>query len=195
MLTLTRRAGERITIGANIEVTVLDVSGGKVKIGISAPRELPVYRGELVDRIEAENKRAMARTTVTNAPDEHTIAFPGGLFGMGENRRFVLCEIDDGHPCRVLVSRADSSVQLLVADVAEHFPDYPIEAALKAAGASPEDAAVAVIVRAPADGSQATANLIAPVVISTSSREGVQIILEDPMLSTAVPFTAPIPKR
>lgn len=195
MLTLTRRVGERIAIGANIEVIVLDVSGGKVKIGIKAPRELPVYRGELVDRIEAENKRAMAQTGITSVGDEFTIAFPGGLFGMGEHKQFVLCELDEGHPCRVLVSRLDPSVQLMVADVSEYFPDFPIELVHQATGVSPEEAAIAVVVRIPADGSQPTANLMAPIVVSLSTREGVQIILEDASLPASAPFTAPLPAK
>ena len=195
MLTLTRRIGERITIGANVEITVLDVSGAKVKIGIKAPRELPVYRGELVDRIEAENKRAAASTTVATVSENLIITFPGGLFGMGDNQQFILCELAAGHPCRMLVSRKDPSVQLMVADVGEHFPDYPVEAAVTAAGFTLEEAAVAVVITAPAKGGQPVANLLAPVVMSTTSRQGIQVILEESGLSVGVPFTATFPAK
>lgn len=62
MLTLTRKAGERIQIGDDIVVVVRDVRGGHVKIGIEAPRSWPVYRGELYDAIQEEN-RAAARAS------------------------------------------------------------------------------------------------------------------------------------
>ena len=62
MLTLTRRAGERIRIGDDIIVVVREVRGGHVKIGIDAPRSWPVYRGELYDAIQEEN-RAAARAS------------------------------------------------------------------------------------------------------------------------------------
>ena len=54
MLVLTRRTGEGIMIGDEIEVKVLEVSGEKVRVGIEAPREINVYRTEVFERIEAE---------------------------------------------------------------------------------------------------------------------------------------------
>lgn len=54
MLVLTRRIGEGIMIGDDIEVKVLDVSGEKVRVGIDAPREVGVYRTEVFERIESE---------------------------------------------------------------------------------------------------------------------------------------------
>jgi carbon storage regulator len=47
VLILTRRKGERIEIGDNIQVMVTDIVGGQVKIGIVAPKEIPVRRSEL----------------------------------------------------------------------------------------------------------------------------------------------------
>lgn len=49
MLIITRRQGERIMIGDDIVLTVLEVSGGSVRIGIEAPRSTPVHREELLD--------------------------------------------------------------------------------------------------------------------------------------------------
>lgn len=49
MLILTRREGETLLIGDNIEVTVVAVQGGQVRLGITAPREVQVLREELVD--------------------------------------------------------------------------------------------------------------------------------------------------
>jgi len=54
MLVLTRRTGEGIMIGDEIEVKILDVSGEKVRVGIDAPREINVYRTEVFERIESE---------------------------------------------------------------------------------------------------------------------------------------------
>lgn len=58
MLVLTRRAGESITIGDNIVVTVVMVSGGQVRVGISAPRSVPVLREEIYKAVQEENRAA-----------------------------------------------------------------------------------------------------------------------------------------
>lgn len=52
MLIVTRRQGERIMVGDDIVIEVLEVSGGSVRIGIEAPRSLPVYREELLNGSE-----------------------------------------------------------------------------------------------------------------------------------------------
>ena len=54
MLILTRRTGETLIIGDNIRVTVLDVSGNQIRLGVTAPREVPVHREEVAERIRAE---------------------------------------------------------------------------------------------------------------------------------------------
>ena len=54
MLVLSRKAGERIWIGDDISVTVVRISGGGVRIGIEAPKEMPVVREEL--KLEMEQK-------------------------------------------------------------------------------------------------------------------------------------------
>lgn len=59
MLALTRRKGESLVINNNIEVTVLEVRGDQVKIGINAPKEIPVYRQEVYAQIQEENKESM----------------------------------------------------------------------------------------------------------------------------------------
>ena len=46
MLVLTRRLGEALTIGVNVTVTVLEIRGGQVRIGIDAPTDIPVHRTE-----------------------------------------------------------------------------------------------------------------------------------------------------
>ncbi|WP_444900305.1 carbon storage regulator CsrA [Microbulbifer sp. VAAC004] len=56
MLILKRRTGELLRIGANVSVTVLEVKGNQVKIGISAPRSLPIHREEIYVRIQKQLK-------------------------------------------------------------------------------------------------------------------------------------------
>ncbi len=59
MLALTRKKGESLVINNNIEVTVLEIRGDQIKLGISAPKEVPVYRKELYVQIQEENKNAL----------------------------------------------------------------------------------------------------------------------------------------
>ncbi|WP_143732606.1 carbon storage regulator CsrA [Microbulbifer sp. GL-2] len=56
MLVLKRRTGENLRIGSNVSVTVLEVQGNQVKIGISAPKSLPIHREEIYLRIKREQK-------------------------------------------------------------------------------------------------------------------------------------------
>lgn len=54
MLVLTREVSERIRIGDNIIVTVLDIKGTKVRLGIDAPRDVPVHRDEVDEAVQAQ---------------------------------------------------------------------------------------------------------------------------------------------
>ncbi|MGG4126694.1 carbon storage regulator CsrA [Paenibacillus illinoisensis] len=58
MLVLTRKKGESIVISDNIVLTVLSVDGENVKIGIAAPRDIDIYRKEVLDAIEQNNQNA-----------------------------------------------------------------------------------------------------------------------------------------
>jgi carbon storage regulator len=59
MLILARRMSESIIISDDIEVSVIDIKGDQVKIGINAPRTVKVYRKEVYEAIQRENKAAM----------------------------------------------------------------------------------------------------------------------------------------
>jgi carbon storage regulator len=65
MLILSRKAGEKIIINGDIEVTVTEIKGGEVRIGIKAPKNISVYREEVYTRIQEENKNAI----VAKSPD------------------------------------------------------------------------------------------------------------------------------
>ena len=58
MLVLTRKPGEKIFIGDNMSMTVVEVKGDSVRIAVDAPREVKIYRGEIYEAIIAENKAA-----------------------------------------------------------------------------------------------------------------------------------------
>ena len=58
MLVLSRQRDETIMIGDDIEVTVVDIRGDKVRLGINAPKEISVHRKEVYDAIRRENRAA-----------------------------------------------------------------------------------------------------------------------------------------
>ena len=58
MLVLSRRAGESVVLGEDITITVLEVRGDVVRVGIDAPRSLKVHRAELLAQLEEENRQA-----------------------------------------------------------------------------------------------------------------------------------------
>ena len=64
MLALTRKKGESLVINNKNEVTVLEIRGDQVKIGITAPKEVPVYRKEVYLQIQNENKAALNTETL-----------------------------------------------------------------------------------------------------------------------------------
>ena len=66
MLILTRKVGETLMIGDQVEVTILSIKGNQVRIGVNAPKEVPVHREEIYARI----KREQAGQDGTVAPEE-----------------------------------------------------------------------------------------------------------------------------
>lgn len=65
MLALTRKKGEALVINNNIEVTVLEIRGDQIKLGIAAPKEVPVYRKEVYLQIQKENEAALAVNNIS----------------------------------------------------------------------------------------------------------------------------------
>jgi carbon storage regulator len=58
MLVLTRKVGEEILIGDQINIKVIEISGNKVRLGIDAPATLRIYREEILARVKSENRSA-----------------------------------------------------------------------------------------------------------------------------------------
>ncbi|MBE6349442.1 MAG: carbon storage regulator CsrA [Spirochaetaceae bacterium] len=67
MLILTRKVNEKIVIGDNIVVTLIEVKGDQVKLGVEAPKNVKVFRQEVFDAIQTENRQAA--TTISSMPD------------------------------------------------------------------------------------------------------------------------------
>jgi carbon storage regulator len=77
MLVLSRQRDESIIIGDNIVITVVDIRGDKVRLGINAPTEIPVHRQEVYEAIQRENQRA-AGTGPDDAANLTNSKFPKG---------------------------------------------------------------------------------------------------------------------
>lgn len=84
MLVLSRKMGESIVIGDNIQVFVLDSSGDSVKLGITAPREIPIYRLEVLNEVISENKKAQSPKVALALPQ---LISKAGIGVRGQPRR------------------------------------------------------------------------------------------------------------
>lgn len=60
MLALTRKKGESLVINNNIEISILEVRGDQIKIGITAPKDVPIYRKEVYKQIQEENRASIS---------------------------------------------------------------------------------------------------------------------------------------
>lgn len=69
MLALSRKKNEALVINNNIEITILEIKGEQVKLGITAPREVPVYRKEVYVQIQDANKEAMTVESISALKD------------------------------------------------------------------------------------------------------------------------------
>jgi carbon storage regulator len=76
MLTITRKPGEKIMIGDDVVIEIVEVAGNTVRVGITAPRERLIYREELWERVKRENEEA-ARTAPERL-DGHGLAKGAG---------------------------------------------------------------------------------------------------------------------
>ncbi len=66
MLALSRKLNESIIINNNVEITILEIKGDQVKIGITAPKSVPIYRKEIYLQIQEANKESVSNDTDIN---------------------------------------------------------------------------------------------------------------------------------
>jgi len=85
MLVLSRQRDETIMIGDNIEITIVDIRGDKVRLGITAPATIPVHRKEVYDAIQRENREAARMKTedLGGLPKAGRPSVPPGLHRPG----------------------------------------------------------------------------------------------------------------
>lgn len=69
MLALARKINQSIMIGNDVEITLLDIEGDQIKIGIKAPKNVPIYRKEIYAQIQEENKSAGQEVDVNKIRD------------------------------------------------------------------------------------------------------------------------------
>ncbi len=70
MLVLSRHRDESIMIGDDIVITIVDIRGDKVRLGINAPQHVPVHRQEVYEAIQRENRKAIIPPANSNTPNE-----------------------------------------------------------------------------------------------------------------------------
>jgi carbon storage regulator len=70
MLVLSRQRDESIMIGDDVEITIVDVRGDKVRLGITAPKQIPVHRREIYDAIQREKAEAKKAEQESEKPAE-----------------------------------------------------------------------------------------------------------------------------
>ncbi len=68
MLVLSRKLGEKIFIGENICITVVDIDRGKIRLGIEAPRDVPIYRQELLPLNNQQQQQQQPQQTKPDTP-------------------------------------------------------------------------------------------------------------------------------
>jgi carbon storage regulator len=83
MLVLARKINESIVIGDSIHVSVIDIKGDQVKLGIDAPKQVKVYRQEVYDAIQEENRKA-ARSAALRSPGTPLPSLPSADRGQGK---------------------------------------------------------------------------------------------------------------
>ena len=80
MLVLSRHRDESIIIGDDVVITIVDIRGDKVRLGINAPQDIPVHRREVYEAIQRENLKAAKPKTADARPladDGNTSSWPG----------------------------------------------------------------------------------------------------------------------
>lgn len=136
----------------------------------------------------------METTTTTGTPEIPVIELAQPLPGFPGLERFALVQVDDDGMLCSLTSLDEPGLRFLVVPPAPFFPDYSPEVdeavLTDLRSSSIEDLVVLCVLTAGESLASTTANLAAPVVLDTSTRRAVQVVLDDPGLSVATPLIA-----
>lgn len=132
-------------------------------------------------RIESE------RFGTLEVPADRVFRFAAGLIGFPRARRFVLLDHRPGSPFKWMLCLEDPELAFAVANPSDLVGTYepPLDKAAKQLGADPSDVAIFALVTIPANPTDMTINLMAPVAVDLKTMEAEQLILERPDLSPA----------
>lgn len=200
MLILTRKQGESLHIGDDIKLTILSVQGKQVKLGLDVPSSMIIYREELYQRVQEENKTArnlnlndfnedsqlwekitiQTKLGPRDINTDSSIFFPKGLIGFEEETSFTLLKINEDTPFLLLQSMNTQDLGLLLVDPYLFVPDFPLQlspaqqAILEVEG--PSDLNVFVTVTIPPNmPSETSINLAGPIFINYKKNIALQV--------------------
>ena len=189
MLILTRKPGQGICIGNDIQITVKEINGNQVRLGIEAAPAIKVYRSEIYEQIIKENISAASaggikfnstRFGSLEVKEDKIIDFPVGIIGISEAERFVL--LDYNPPFSWLHSVDNPEVAFVVVNGAEFGKTYQIEMPYgdRDIDLKPNDEfALINVVTVQEDVGQTAVNMRAPIIVNLRNKKGKQFILED----------------
>ena len=94
MLILTRKTGQSITIGTNIQISILEINPTSIRIGIKAPKHISIYRDEIYSKIQEQNRRAAENVKVANLRDISSL-LSGKSIPINESEKNEECARDE----------------------------------------------------------------------------------------------------
>ena len=199
MLILTRKAGESLYIGDDIKLTVLGTQGKQIKLGITLPDTMTVYREEIYALVADDNSLARQskkeKLPISDMPKVHEIqtklgvqqisedkiiSFPKGVIGYEDEQSFTLLHIAEDSPFFILQSTKTPDLGFVVADPYLFLDNYSVKLNEAEQGciqvADSKDVVVFVTVTIPHGRSDlATLNLSGPIFVNYEKRIAVQV--------------------
>jgi carbon storage regulator CsrA len=196
MLILTRKTGQSIYIGDDIKITVQELRGNQIRLGVDAPPEVKIFREEIYTQILEENQQASKsqEDSYRGLVEESgsvaesgggagaaTISFENGLIGFSKWKTYQLVAAEQ--PFYWLQSEDKKDLRFLLMPLPSSMPEYTSKLDLSSEPidykkSDEVEAFLVVTVRDIIEDS--SANLKAPVVINYSSKKASQLLIDDP---------------
>ena len=189
MLLISRRLGQRIVIGADVEVIVVSTTKKGARLAIVAPRGVAVIRGENFDNVQNANKNMRIEGTrfgTLEIENGSPIQIKGGMVGFPTSTNYLLLR-SAGAGFGWLQSMDVPELAFPVVDGATVDGDSALPSTDDVAGTNATNTALFFVV-APTDDGGLVANLLAPVVIDMTSRQGSQVVLDGRRYSATEPL-------